>query len=63
MKPTTNEAEVIDWIEEQCDTAMSSTTNEILKKVKGMAPATMEGEAATISSGFKWSRSFNKVRF
>ena len=58
VKPRINEAELMGWIDEQCDKAMSPTTDEILQRVKHMAAPTMEGEAATFTSGLKWWRLF-----
>ena len=50
MKPRINEAELMGWIDEQCDKAMGPTTDEIFKRAKGMAVPTMEGEAATTTT-------------
>ena len=58
VKPRINEAELMGWIDEQCDKAMSPTTDEIVKRVKEVAAPTMKGEAATITSDLKWWRLF-----
>ena len=54
VKPEINEAELMCWMEEQCDKAISPTIEEIRKRAKEMAAPTTEGEAAKISSGLKW---------
>ena len=58
VKPAINEAELMGWIDEQCDKAMSPTTHEIFKKAKEMAAPTTEGGAGKINSGVKWYRLF-----
>ena len=58
MKARINEAQLMGWIDEQCDKAISPTTDEILQRAKEMAPPMTEGVAAKISSGLKWWRLF-----
>ena len=53
VKPKINEAELMGWMDEQCNKAMSSRTDENLKRAKKMAASAMEGEPATITSGLK----------
>ena len=54
VKPRINEAKLMGWINERCDMAMSPPKDEIFKRTKEKAAPTMEGEAATITSGCKW---------
>ena len=56
VKLRINEAELMGLIDEQCDKAMSLTTDKILKRAKEMAAPTTEGGAAKIRSGLKWWR-------
>ena len=48
VKPRINEAEVMCWIDEQCDKAMSPTTDEILKRAKEMAAQTTQEQAVKV---------------
>ena len=42
VKQRINEAELMGWIDEQCDKAMSPRTDKILKRAQEMAAPTME---------------------
>ena len=54
VKPRSNEAELMGWMDDQGDKAMSQKTVEIFKGAKETATPTIKREAATITSGLKW---------
>ena len=58
LKPRIHEGELIGCIDEHCDKEMSPTTDEIVKRAKEMGLPTMDGGAATFTSGLKWWRLF-----
>ena len=58
VKQTINVAQLISWIDDPCDKAMSPKTDNIVKRLKGMTAPTMEREASTITNGLKWWRLF-----
>ena len=62
VKPRINEGELFGWNDDQCDKAMSPTTDQILKRAKEMAAPTTEGEAAKVSSGMKWCTLFKNQK-